>query len=121
MTMASRVPVTTRSRVDSSWIWDIVGLTTNWPSMSPMRTEPTGPPNGISEIVSAAEAPSVASTSCAFSRSTENVVATTCTSFMKPLGNSGRMGRSIWRAARIAFSLGRDSRLMNPPGILPAA
>ena len=40
---------------------------------------------------------------------------------MKPLGNSGRMGRSIWRAARIAFSLGRDSRLMKPPGILPAA
>ncbi len=44
-----------------------------------------------------------------------------CTSFMKPLGNDGRMGRSIWRAVRVALSLGRDSRLMNPPGILPAA
>ncbi len=40
---------------------------------------------------------------------------------MKPFVNSGRMGRSIWRAVRIAFSLGRDSRLMKPPGILPAA
>ena len=40
---------------------------------------------------------------------------------MKPLGNSGLMGRSMRRAVRIAFSLGRDSRLMKPPGILPAA
>ena len=55
------------------------------------------------------------------SKSTDSVVATMWTSFMKPLGNSGRIGRSIWRAARIAFSLGRDSRLMKPPGILPAA
>ena len=31
------------------------------------------------------------------------------------------MGRSVWRAARIAFSDGRASRLMKPPGILPAA
>ena len=45
----------------------------------------------------------------------------TWVSFMKPLGNSGRRGRSIWRQVRVAFSLGRDSRLMNPPGILPAA
>ena len=72
-------------------------------------------------MVSAADAPREASTSYEFSRSVESTVATTWTSFMKPLGNSGRMGRSIWRAARIAFSLGRDSRLMNPPGILPAA
>src|ERR1035437_4466060 len=44
-----------------------------------------------------------------------------CTSFMKPFGNDGLMGRSICRAVRVALSLGRDSRLMNPPGILPAA
>ena len=31
------------------------------------------------------------------------------------------MGRSVRRAARIAASDGRDSRLMKPPGILPAA
>ena len=63
----------------------------------------------------------VASTSVPFSKSTENVVATMWTSFMNPFGNSGRMGLSICRAARMAFSLGRDSRLIKPPGILPAA
>src|SRR5512141_2333704 len=31
------------------------------------------------------------------------------------------MGRSVRRAARMAASDGRDSRLMKPPGILPAA
>jgi len=31
------------------------------------------------------------------------------------------MGRSIWRAVNVAFSLGRASRLKKPPGILPAA
>jgi hypothetical protein len=31
------------------------------------------------------------------------------------------MGRSVSRAARMAASDGRDSRLMKPPGILPAA
>ena len=36
-------------------------------------------------------------------------------------GNSGRMGRSVRRAARMAASDGRASRLMKPPGILPAA
>src|SRR6185503_2957174 len=36
-------------------------------------------------------------------------------------GKSGRIGRSVCRAARIAVSDGRDSRLMKPPGILPAA
>ena len=31
------------------------------------------------------------------------------------------MGRSVSRAARMAASEGRASRLMKPPGILPAA
>ena len=43
----------------------------------------------------------------------------TCTSDLYPLGNSGRIGRSVRRAARVAASVGRPSRLMNPPGILP--
>jgi hypothetical protein len=45
----------------------------------------------------------------------------TWTSFVKPFGQSGRMGRSIMRAVRIAFSVGRPSRLKKPPGIFPAA
>jgi hypothetical protein len=36
-------------------------------------------------------------------------VAMICTSFMKPLGNSGRMGRSIRREVRVSFSVGRAS------------
>jgi hypothetical protein len=45
----------------------------------------------------------------------------TWTSFLNPSGNSGRIERSMMRAARISWSCGRPSRLMNPPGILPAA
>ncbi len=95
MTIASAVPVTTRSMSDSSLSSSSEGFTTSWPSMRPTCTEPIGPPNGMSLMVSAAEAPSVASTSYDSSKSTDSVVATMWISFMKPLGNSGRMGRSI--------------------------
>ena len=44
-----------------------------------------------------------------------------CVSCWKPSGNSGRIGRSIRRLVRISFSVGRPSRLMKPPGNLPAA
>src|SRR5918996_412407 len=54
-------------------------------------------------------------------RSADRVVQMTCTSFVKPFGQSGRIGRSIMRAVRIARSVGRPSRLKKPPGILPAA
>ena len=54
-------------------------------------------------------------------RSAESVVQMTCTSFLKPFGQSGRIGRSIMRAVRIALSVGRPSRLKKPPGIFPAA
>src|SRR5207302_826576 len=42
-------------------------------------------------------------------------------SLRKPFGQSGRIGRSIIRAVRIARSVGRPSRLKKPPGIFPAA
>jgi len=42
------------------------------------------------------------------------------TSLMNPLGNSGRIGRSIKRIVRISLVVGRDSRLKKPPGNLPA-
>ena len=48
-------------------------------------------------------------------------VAMTWTSFMKPFGKSGRMGRSMSRDVRVSFSEGRPSRLKKPPGMRPAA
>ena len=51
----------------------------------------------------------------------ETTVQMTWTSFMKPSGKSGRIGRSIRREVRVSFSEGRASRLKKPPGILPAA
>ena len=70
--------------------------------------------------MSAAEAPLMQRMS-PVTRSADRTVQMTCTSFVKPFGQSGRMGRSIMRAVRIAFSVGRPSRLKKPPGILPAA
>ena len=75
----------------------------------------------MSEIVSADEAPLIARMVGSFSWSTLSTVATTWISFRKPSGKSGRTGRSINRLERIAISLGRPSRRMKPPGILPAA
>ena len=60
--IASRVPATIRSSSESS-SWLKVGLTTNSPSMRPTRTEAIGPLNGISLIVSAADAAIVPTTS----------------------------------------------------------
>ena len=48
-------------------------------------------------------------------------IATSCVSKCQPLGNSGRIGRSIMRAVSVPFSPARPSRLKNEPGILPAA
>ncbi len=42
--------------------------------------------------------------------SAESTVAMTCTSLRKPSANDARIGRSIMRAVRIAFSRGRGSR-----------
>ncbi len=86
-----------------------------------MRTAPTGPPKGMSEITRAVEAPLMLRIVGSFSWSTERTVETTWTSSRKPSGKSGRSGRSVSRDARIAVSLGRPSRRMNAPGILPAA
>ena len=73
------------------------------------------------EIASAAEAPSSEAMSGSTSALTESTEATTCTSLMKPSGNSGRIGRSIRREVSVSFSVGRPSRLKKPPGMRPAA
>ena len=67
------------------------------------------------------DAPVTASTSGGTSSSMERVVAMIWISSLSQWGNRGRMGRSIRRLMRMAFSGGRPSRRRKPPGILPAA
>ena len=55
------------------------------------------------------------------SMSTDITVHTMHTSFLMSLGNRGRMGRSITREARMAFSEGLPSLLRKEPGIFPTA
>ncbi len=98
-----------------------VGLTTKLPSTLPIRTAPTGVGYGMSEIISAADAPFIARMSYGWTWSTESVRLTSCVSRRQPFGKSGRSGRSIMRAISVAFSPARPSRLKNEPGILPAA
>ena len=98
-----------------------LGLTTKLPSTLPIRTAPTGVGNGMWEIISAAEAPFIARMSYGLTWSTEIGIATSWVSYRQPLGNSGRIGRSIRRAESVAFSPARPSRLKNEPGIFPAA
>ena len=72
-------------------------------------------------MAKAAEVPIKAAISVSFCLSAETTVQITCTSFMNPLGNKGRIGRSIKRLVKVSFSEGRASRLKKPPGILPTA
>ena len=115
------MPTTIRSSSALSSLSRRVGLTVSWPSMRPMRTAPTGPRKGSGESISAAEAPLMQRMSWAVTMSALRTVQMTCTSLRKPFGQSGRIGRSIMRAVRMARSVGRPSRLKKPPGILPAA
>ena len=92
-----------------------------FPSTSPTNTPEIGPSHGISEILSAMEVPIIAVISGEQSSSTDITVHTTETSLRMSFGNSGRIGLSITRDARIALSEGLPSRFENEPGILPTA
>jgi hypothetical protein len=70
---------------------------------------------------SASEEPIMPYTAGGISVTTDSTGAITCTSFLNPLGNRGRMGLSMSLAVRTEFSGGRPSRLIHPPGILPTA
>ena len=83
------------------------------------RTAPTGPKNGSGEIISAAEAPLMQRMSCGVTRSAERTVQITCTSLRKPFGHSGRIGRSIIRAVRVARSVARPFALEEAARDLP--
>ena len=89
------------------------------PSTIPTFTEEIGPSQGISEIAIAADTPIAAVISGEQSGSTDITVATTEQSFLKSFGKSGRIGRSIQRDVRIAFSPALPSLRRNEPGILP--
>ncbi len=121
MRMASSVPHTMRSRSEFSKVSASLGLTTKLPSTLPIRTAPTGIGYGMSEIISAADAPFIARMSYGCTPSMLSVIETSCVSRRQPLGNSGRSGRSIMRATSVPFSVERPSRLKKEPGILPAA
>ena len=94
---------------------------TNSPSTYPTRVMPRGPPKGMSEIESAAEAPATASKSSGFSMSADSGVAMIWVSLRKPFGKRGRMGLSVSRSIRMASVLGRPSLRKKLPGILPLA
>ena len=96
-----------------------VGFITICPSTNPTFTAAVGPPNGISEIASAAAAPIIAATSGELSCSTQSTVPTTHTSFLKSFGNNGLNGLSIALDVNIALSLGLPSLFIKLPGIFP--
>ena len=80
-----------------------------------------GPLKGTPDTCRAADEAIMAAMSESTSGSRDITVAMICTSFLNPLGNKGRTGRSINRQVSTSFSEGRPSRLKKPPGILPAA
>ena len=86
-----------------------VGFIIISPSTYPTFTAAVGPPNGISDIESATDAPIIAHTSGLLSCSTDNTVATTHTSFLKSFGNKGLIGLSIALDVKIALSAGFPS------------
>ena len=86
-----------------------VGFIIISPSTYPTFTAAVGPPNGISEIESAQDAPIILQTSGELSCSTDKTVATTHTSFLKSFGNNGLNGLSIALDVKIALSAGFPS------------
>ena len=118
MLIASFVPATVKSISDCSSSLG-VGLIINSPFTLPTFTPAIGPSKGIFEIQVHKLEPNIAVNSGELSLSTDKTVLTTCTSFLKSLGNIGRIGRSIIRAANVAASVGLPSLLIKPPGILP--
>jgi len=81
ITTASSVPATTISSWEAalcSW----VGLATSRPSTSATRAAPTGLSNGQPEIIRAAEAPLMASTSGSLAPSADSTLPTICVSWV---------------------------------------
>ena len=116
----SCVPATVKRNLLCS-LCSAVGFITILSSTYPTLTAAVGPPNGISDIASAAAVPIIAQTSGELSCSTDNTVATTHTSFLKSFGNNGLIGLSIALDVNIALSAGFPSLFVKLPGIFPTA
>ena len=120
MLMAFFVPATVNS-ISVCCACSTVGFKTYSPFTRPTSTPAIGPSNGISEMARANEEPNIAAIAGEQSCSTLITKFVTWTSLRNPSANIGRIGRSIKRAVKVASVLGRPSRLMKPPGILPTA
>ncbi len=120
ITIVLSVEATTRSR-SLAFSSSAVGKVTSLPSTRPSRTAPMGPMKGTRAIKRVAEAPLIEGTSASLTRSAEIGPAWIWTSSRYESGKSGRIGRSMRRDVKISLVVGRPSRLMNPPGNLPAA
>ncbi len=116
--IASAVPETVKSNKLCS-LSVRLGLIINLSSIKPTTTLPVGPEKGMSLIDSAMLLPSIASGSGITSGSTDSAVATIETSLKKPSGNNGLNGLSINLLVKTAWSDGRPSLFLKPPGILP--
>ncbi len=101
--------------------WDWLGLMIISPFTRPTWVAAQGPAKGMSEIVVAMEAPIMATSSGRHSGSTLMTMHSRVTSLRMSLGKSGRIGRSMTRLVRTAFSDALPSLLLKPPGIFPTA
>ena len=104
-----------------SFLSSAVGLMMNLSPIIPTNAPPIGPFHGISEMERAMDAPIIAVISGEQSGSTLITVRVRATSLRRSFGKRGRIGRSITRLVRIAFSPGLPSLLVKLPGILPTA
>ncbi|OPY05215.1 MAG: hypothetical protein A4E61_00386 [Syntrophorhabdus sp. PtaB.Bin184] len=120
MMMASRVAVTTIS-ISLSAISGKVGFTTKTPPILPTLTPAKGPSWGMSEMVTAQDAPTRLRIPGSLSWSAERTVEITCVSYRQFLGKRGLRGLSMRRDVSISRVVGRPSLLKKPPGNLPAA
>jgi ribonuclease J len=96
-----------------------VGFIITLPSMYPRIIPPIGPLKGISEMHNAVIVPIIEANSGELSCSTDNTILTIDTSFLRSLGNLGRICLSITLAVNTALSEGFPSLFINPPGIFP--
>ena len=78
-----------------------------------------GPFQGTEEQAVTMKAPREATTSTGLSWSTARAVQVMTTSLRSSSSKKGRIGRSIRRMVRMAFSEGRPSRRLKEPGMRP--
>ena len=111
---AAKVNFKSDSSLCSSFGLSIISL-----FIIPTSIAPKGPLKGISDVVTARDAPIIDNISGGKSCSTDNTKQDITTSFLKSSGNSGLRGLSIALPIKTAASAGLPSLFLNPPGIFP--